>query len=1018
MNELTVPTLVRSGARVAPLSFAQERLWFIDVAAPGSATYNVPIFLRWHESIAVAALRAALTAVVGKHEVLRTTYHISDGSPVQVIGDVAEIDLEVVRLGGGADAEQRLNRDAAERARQPSDLAGRPPIRCTVWQDTGGGDALLLLIHHIAVDGWSITVLLEDLADAYEAALAGRPADLPALPVQYADFAVWDRATYDDPAYRAQISGRVAELAEVSSGLVLTGRCGRPVEGMVSGTQHAFRIPQKVWTAVGELARELRATPYVVLFAAFQVVLRRWSGRSDFLVGTLTANRPHPELERLIGFFVNTVPLRCTPRLDWTFAELCRNVRGEAFRSLTYQRIPVDQLTKEVTAARGRGREGLVDVGFALQNVPAPAESARVRWAPPVQLPTGTSKFDLLLLLEERADGLSGVVEFDTDHYPDWLGQRVADDFRTLLATAVVAGTTVDALLAGLGGVVDGLDGTAEPESDDTASGEAVGGQRSSAEDRAQLTDAQRAAADLFVAVLRRLDRGHDVPDVAELEPGSNFFALGGHSLLAVTMLSEVQRRHGISVPPRDFLADATVAGLARLLATTPAPTGEDTDRHTEVTVRSDDRHPATSVQRRFWFLDRIPTLRSAYMLPTIVEYAGRIDRDVLHRALRLVLSRHPALRSRFELDRKRRELFYRTDGAPPDVVVTDGESWSDRRLADHLAAITWQPFNLVEDAPATGEIITRPDRTFVVIRAHHMVMDGWSQGVLLEQVAEAYRAEIEGRPLQLPAPVHPAVLADTPETTALRDRVADMAAELAGAPTDVALPHDRPRGDLQTTIADTTEAWLGAELTEKLRAVLGELGCTIFQATATALAVTLAERTAQRDFLFAFPWAGRRTPEVTDAVGMSVNTLVLRVDLRGEPTSRELLDRVRRASLSAYRKADVPFDKLAAELHPDRDLSRPPVTPVYLTVTDGTAVPPAPAEGITPRFLPLRPLHVKYELEVTAAETARDTRMSASFVTDLFDHDTVAELLGALVANVSGLVTDPDAPALKERIS
>jgi non-ribosomal peptide synthetase component F len=198
--------------------------------------------------------------------------------------------------------------------------------------------------------------------------------------------------------------------------------------------------------------------------------------------------------------------------------------------------------------------------------------------------------------------------------------------------------------------------------------------------------------------------------------------------------------------------------------------------------------------------------------------------------------------------------------------------------------------------------------------------------------------------------------------------------------------------------------------LAGRLRALANTLGCTTFMLGAALLATTLARRSAQRDFLFAFPWAGREAPGSEHAVGMFVNTLVLRVDLTGAPTWRELLARVREHSMSCYRNADVAFDAVAGALHPERDLSRPPLTPVYLSAQDGRPNPPSPHQGVATRYLPLDPLLIKYELELVLTEQAGDLELAASYAVGLFDDDTIAGLLDAMVAHAVDLAADPDA--------
>ncbi|HET8662471.1 MAG TPA: condensation domain-containing protein [Micromonosporaceae bacterium] len=1024
------PALRRLGAAVAPMSFAQERLWLIDQAAPGSATYNVPLLTRWREPIDPAALAAALGAVVARHEVLRTTYALDGDQPVQRVGAPAPVAVEVLDGGSWVDEE------VACRARQPFDLAAGPVLRATVWRGAPSGDLMLLVVHHIAIDGWSLATLYHDLAAAYRAALAGQPPRLPELPIQYADFARWDRETFTG-ARRQRLATRADELRDIPE-LVLAGaRPAPPVpEGDPTGRQETFAVPAHLWAGVERLARTLRATPFVVLHAAFQVVLHRWSGRDELIAGVVTGNRPHPDVEPLVGFFVNTVPLRCEVRPEWTFRQLCARVRVDAYRLLSDQWVPFDRLTSAVAAVRAGGHQRLVDACFALQNMP-PVRVEPARWEPPTVLATGTAKFGLLLIVEETAAGVTGTVELDAGRYPDEVCRGVVTTFLDVLA-AVTADADVPLRAVPLPAVpvravplpavpvpavpVRAMPAAAVPVAAVPVAAVAPDGSVGTVADGPVDAVCRRHAAELFAAALGTVERGAPGGDRTALRPDSNFFALGGHSLLAVTMLARAGRRHGVAVSPREFLAEPTVAGLARLLAAgrTPATVdragGDGTgggggtgDGGTGGGSR--DRYPATSAQQRFWFLDRIPALRSAYLMPTVLELRGAVDRDALCRAVDRVMARHPALGSRFELDRKRRAVCYRTGGVPAPTTRTDASTWPADRLRDHVAELCWAPFDLAAGAPVRTAVIARgASRTLLVLVVHHIVADGWSRRLLLDEIAAGYRACLAGREPALATPVHPDRLYQAPAA----DQTADLIAWLTRAPVDVWLPHDRPRPDVQSTVAATAAAVLDTEGTARLRAVAAGAACTVFTVTAALLAVALARLGAQRDFLFAFPWAGRDAAGAAEAVGMLVNTSVLRVDLRGVRTWRELLARVRDSAAVSYRTAGASFEAVAAALHPDRDLSRPPLTPVYLGADDGPLAPPVFGGDVRASYRPLDPYHIKYELELTATEDRDRLRFTASYAVGLFDGETIAGLLAQLVAAAGDLTSDPDTHPLE----
>jgi non-ribosomal peptide synthetase component F len=235
----------------------------------------------------------------------------------------------------------------------------------------------------------------------------------------------------------------------------------------------------------------------------------------------------------------------------------------------------------------------------------------------------------------------------------------------------------------------------------------------------------------------------------------------------------------------------------------------------------------------------------------------------------------------------------------------------------------------------------------------------------------------------------------------------------LGGAPTDVWLPHDRPRRETQSTVGAAATTRLPAPLASRIREVLGQVGCTTFMAGAALLAVVLARRSPQRDFLFAFPWSGREAPGSADAVAMLVNTLILRIDLRGDPTWRELMLRVRDASVASYRHAGVPFDGVAGALHPGRDLSRPALTPVFVTAEKDGLRTPDLGPGIRLRYLRIDHPRVKYELELTALERRRDILFKLEYAADLFDARTANRLLADMAAAARSLAAAPDSPAV-----
>jgi non-ribosomal peptide synthetase component F/NRPS condensation-like uncharacterized protein len=968
----------------APLSFAQERLWIIDAADPGAPTYNVPILLRWSERVDPAALGRAFDAVVARHETLRTVYRIRDEEPVQIVQPQAPMSVRTIEAQGRSWADVRA--DALAEGRRPFDLAAGPVLRATAYAGLTDGDAVLIVVHHIAFDGWSMGRFCTDLAYAYAAVTSGRTPELAERAPSYAEFARRDRDAQLGAGARAAIEQRAAELLVTGPPLDLAGALPRAAGRRVvrDGAEALVQIPDQVWSRVSTVAAAHRVTPFVVLHGALQVLLSLWSDRQEFRVGVVSANRADAESEDAVGFFVNTVPLRGDVRAGETFGQLCRRARGEAFRATTYQRIPYDLLT-------AAAHTELVEVAFALQNYPVPAAGVPVRWGIPEVLATGTAKFDLLLTVEERDSGWWARLEYDTARYPQQVAERLVRSYAELLdAVTADAGIPITRL-AGFGPGAD----LAVRRTDATTP------QPPASRPSRPRDGSTDDAAKLFLAVLADQPESAGGLSVEDLGPESDFFALGGHSLLVIRMLRHIERTVGTTLLARDFLGDPTVAGLAALLAAPPA-------RRAPTAVDAESRLRSTAAQQRFWSIDRLPWLRSAYLVPTVVEFTGAVDAARLRTAVRTVLGRHPALRSRFSLDRKQRAVFYRTDAPEPEVTLVDAAAWPEDELWRTVGEESWTGFDLARDALARARLLRRSDGSVVlVIVAHHIVFDGWSRHLVLEQIGAAYRGA------ELAEPVHPAGQEDTDEDV-VRSHTEAVIAALDGAPVDVALPRDRPRPPMQETLGATVRESLGAERTRKLRAIAANNGCTTFMVTVALYAVAIARIGGQRDMVMALPWSDRNGSRSETAVGMFVDTLALRMDVSGELTWPDLLARARGVCAHTFRHSAARFDTVATTVDAERDLSRPPLTPIYLNAEDRALAPPDAGPAVEATVLPLRPLHVKYELELTVTDHRDDIDIELAYAVALFDPATATAILGAVVTAADDLISRPTACPLK----
>jgi Condensation domain len=423
-----------------PLSFAQQQLWLLDRIRPGSPAYNVTTAFHLEGALDEAALGRALDATVARHQALRTTFHEAGEEPAQVVGPPRPVELERVDLGA-LPADQReaaLARCLGESARRPFDLSRDLMLRAALVRLGEREHVVLLVLHHIASDGWSLGVLARELEAHYAAARRGGVADLPPLPTQYGDHAAWQRTRLTGPRLAAEIAFWRERLAGAPPALVLPADRPRPTV-IGDGGAHCVRlVPSRLVSAVKALARTERATLFAALLAAFQSLLHRYTGETDLVIGTASACRTRREIEPLIGYFVNTLPLRMDLRGDPTFRELLRQARQVASEALGHQELPFERLVAALAPERRLDRSPLLQVTLVLHDgrnssLPRLADLA----AAPVRVSTGTAKFDLSLVATETAGGIQLLAEYSTDLFDAATVVRLLEHFAQLLEGAV-----------------------------------------------------------------------------------------------------------------------------------------------------------------------------------------------------------------------------------------------------------------------------------------------------------------------------------------------------------------------------------------------------------------------------------------------------------------------------------------------------------------------------------------------------------------------------------------------------
>jgi amino acid adenylation domain-containing protein len=429
------PISARATGDQLPLSFAQQRLWFIEQLQPESSTYHICAALRMAGQLNSRALELSLAEILRRHEVLRTSFITVDGEPVQVIAPHSAFALHTIDLATTPVAERdaELQRLMKEEALKPFNLTESPLLRARLLRLNSAEHVLQLTMHHIVSDGWSSGIIVKELTALYQAFNAGEPSPLEELAIQYGDYALWQRERLGGQLLGEQIGYWKEQLARAPTTLELPRRQLRSVVQAFRGTTEEFELSPDLSARLKTLSRNLESTLFMTLLAAFKVLLWRYSGQTDILVGSPIANRNRVETESLIGFFVNTLVLRTELSPDLSFRELLKRVREVCLGAYAHQEVPFEKLVEELQPVRSLSHTPLVQVMFALQNAPMPALSLSGLQLSLMEVPIETAKFDLTFSLEESFKGLSGVLEYNSDLFDAGAARRMLGQYGRLL---------------------------------------------------------------------------------------------------------------------------------------------------------------------------------------------------------------------------------------------------------------------------------------------------------------------------------------------------------------------------------------------------------------------------------------------------------------------------------------------------------------------------------------------------------------------------------------------------------
>ncbi len=417
-----------------PLSYAQQRIWYFEQLLPGTPVYNIPFSWRILGRLKISALEQSLNEIVKRQAVLKTNFSTSDGQPVQILSDRPQIEISVQDLSKSApdDQEQFIEQIKNEESRTTFDLAGGPLIRVKLLKLGEEDHILLTTIHHIVFDGWSTQVFNRELSTIYQALSDGSRYSLPELPIQYPDFAVWQRKCSGELLLEAQLSYWKRKLNDCQRLKLVTDR-PRPSSNTFGGACKSFELHTALYESLKELSGSNGVTLFMTMLAALKTLLHHYTAQEDIVIGTDIANRNQTEIEPLLGLFTNTLVMRTDLSGNPTFKELLSRVRKEALEAYKHQDLPFEQLVEALHPARDLSHHPLFDVMFIMQDDPLKYLSLPGLSISPLEVHTGTSKLDLIFFIWEGKNGLRGEIEYYTEIFEESTILRMIEHFKTLL---------------------------------------------------------------------------------------------------------------------------------------------------------------------------------------------------------------------------------------------------------------------------------------------------------------------------------------------------------------------------------------------------------------------------------------------------------------------------------------------------------------------------------------------------------------------------------------------------------
>ncbi len=1035
-----------------PASYAQQRIWLEYQLHEHSTKYNLVEAIRLRGELNHQALASALAAIVKKHEALRTHFaDAEDGMPIQIINPNLHIELTLEDLSACDEVtrQERIATSLSTEREHQFDLSQGPLLRMKLLRLNPQDHIVLRNCHNIVCDPWSVGIFNRELFAGYEALQEGRTISSEELPIQYADFALWQRQQVEENRvthleyWEKQLSGIPHELT------LPFDRAHTVLENATAEACEAH-LPQELAASLKSLGQQNHATLYLNLLSDFALLLHHYIGQDDIVVASPVTGRPDAQLENVMGLFTNQLPMRV--RIDETasFNSLLAQVRATALDAYSHQDLPFACLLEELFPEYSLQVNPISHAMFTWHYMLREMDAFPGLQIEPVEGVQPQADYDLELHAVERRGAVhlqwiynsslfdrsrieQMAVQFERllstiASTPDMPLHQMQAHFPTQLPEAVSSGGSVmkssveeeqELLLRMLQneGLVSAIP-IAATEVVATPEIEALRPTES------EVYEAPRTAIEEYLAVTLA-----DVLGLPRVGIHGDFFALGGGSLCAAVMAARIEEAISIELPIRSIFESPTVAELAKIVeskldgrefspksreAGAPQIPGQEAISPTAL-------FPLSCAQEQLWFLDRLQPGSNFYNVALAWRIKGDLNIHLLERCLQEVMRRHEVLRTCFVLA---------PNGMPRQKIVSDdgyislkrfdlGEadsSLKEKQAKKILSEDGGRPFNLSEAPLLRGVMIRMSEREHILsLTLHHIVCDDWSFGILWKELSTLYGAYEAGQASSLPE------LGTQYKDYALqqkewirgikfREQMEFWRQYLTGVPEAINLPTDRPRPDTQTFRGQMVSRDMPDGLLESLRKLSRLEKTSLFMTLLATFQVLMMLHSGQEDFAVGTVIANRNRTDIQKLIGFFLSTLVIRANLQGQPTFRQVLRRVRESALGAFANQEVPFEKLVEELAPKRDVSRTPLFQVAFTlVSTPTARLQLGSSEASEMSVELD--SAKFDLTMVVDEGKEAAAFGLNYNSGLFEAATIQRMLEDYEHLLQAIVTDADQP-------